>query len=165
MFAMLRLVFTLLICILLVGLVFGWFTFHRLPPDPQSNRVNINVSVDEKKMGSDLHTFEQKVANRIQDINNQPQGNTQSPPSGQRMVAPGLNIGPISVRPIGQGVPSTNGQPRRQPGHLGRFPFNPPASPLDRRTVNPPGRRSSSCRHRDSSSACRWGAPPPGEGR
>jgi len=102
MFGMLRAAFTLLICILAVGFYLGWFSFSQSPPDPQSNKVNINVSVDKKKVGSDLQKFEQNVAKRIQDINNQPQSSTPAPLSGQPLLAPGLSLGPISVQPSGQ---------------------------------------------------------------
>ena len=69
MFGMLRMAFTLLICVLIVGFYLGWFSFTKSAPDPQSNRVNVNVSVDQQKMGADLHRFEQNVAKRIEDIN------------------------------------------------------------------------------------------------
>ena len=77
MFGMLRWRFTLLICILAVGFYLGWFTFNQLPPDPKSNKVNINVSVDKNKVRSDLQKAERNLAKRIGDINNQPQGKAQ----------------------------------------------------------------------------------------
>ena len=115
MFGMLRWAFTLLICVLIVGLYLGWFSLHQSPPDPQTNKVDINVSVDKKKMGSDLRTFEQKVTKEIQDIDSQPRGSGQAPPSGSNPLAPRLNIGPISVQPSGQPAGSPNNQPSGQP--------------------------------------------------
>jgi hypothetical protein len=136
MFSMLRLAFTLLICLLAVGFYLGWFTFHKLPPDPQSNQVDINVTVDKNKVRSDLQTAERNLAKRIQDMNNQPQGNGQ--PAGQP-PAPSLNLGPISVPPSGQRTPSTNGQPTTpsfslgpltvQPSGQPNSPYNQPAGP------------------------------------
>ena len=110
MFGLLRSALTLLICILAVGFYLGWFSFRQSPPDPQSNKVDINVSVDKRKMGTDLQTFEKKVAGEIRDINNQSQGTPQ--PAGRQQAAPGLNFGPISVQPATPAVPSNNGQPR-----------------------------------------------------
>ena len=75
MFSLLRTAMTLLICILAVGFYLGWFSFHRLPPDPQSNKENINVSVDENKLRSDVQKVEQNLSKRFQEMNNQPQGN------------------------------------------------------------------------------------------
>ena len=62
MFGMLRLAMTLLICILVVGFYMGWFSFSRSPSDPQSDKVNINVSVDENKVRSDLQKAEQNLS-------------------------------------------------------------------------------------------------------
>ena len=42
--------------------------------DPQSNKVNINVSVDRSKMGSDLQHLQQKMSKGIQDLNPPPGG-------------------------------------------------------------------------------------------
>jgi hypothetical protein len=111
MFSMARFAFTLLICIVIVGIYLGWVSFHRVPTDPQSNNMDINLSLDKKKMGSDLRKFEQKVAKDIQDIDNQPQGDAKTPSSGKKPVAPGLNLGPISVQPSGQPAEPSNGQP------------------------------------------------------
>ncbi|MGO9114493.1 MAG: hypothetical protein ACLP9L_35195 [Thermoguttaceae bacterium] len=165
MFGMLRLAFTLFICILAVGFYLGWFTFHQLPADPKSNNVDINVSVDKGKMGSDLQTFERKVAKRIQDINNQPQGNTQSPPSGQQPVAPRLSFGPISVQPSGQGMQSTNGQPAAQSWSAGPYSVQPPSQPVGPskgQLMDPPQLRLQT---QDYQFSVPLGPPPPGEGR
>ena len=129
MFGMLRMAMTLLICILAVGFYLGWFSFSRSPPDPQSNKVNINVSVDKKKIRSDLQKAEQNVAKRIQDINNQPQGNAADPPSGQQPAAPGLNFGPISVQPSGQPARSPNGQPAAPGLSFGPISVQPSSQP------------------------------------
>ena len=129
MFGMLRAILTLLIVILIVGFYLGWFSFHRLPADPQSNKVDINVSVDQKKMGSDLHAFEQKVANRIQDINTQPPGKPQAPQPGMQPAAPTFNFGPVSVQPAGQPVPLNNGQPPVPGWSVGPISLQPPSQP------------------------------------
>jgi hypothetical protein len=125
MFSLLRAVFTLLICVLVVGFFLGWFTFSRTAPDPQTNKMNISVSVDKNKMGTDLQRLEQKVSKGIQDFNSQqpganPPGNFtpgNNPPPGQANNVPRLNLGPITVQPSGQsptGPIASPGQPQIQ---------------------------------------------------
>jgi len=136
MFGMLRLAFTLLICLLAVGFYLGWFTFRQLPPDPQSNKVDINVTVDKNKVRSDLQTAERNLAKRIQDINNQPQGTGQTQPSGQPPAAPGLNFGPVTVQPFAPRTPSANGQSAAPSFSLG--PLNIPPSQPDKQPGSSP---------------------------
>jgi hypothetical protein len=110
MFSLLRAAFTLLICVLVVGFFLGWFSFSRSAPDPQTNKVNINLSVDKNKLGSDLQRFEQKVSKGIQDLNAPPPGNNPPgtnpaagyPPASQANTMPRLSIGPLTVQPSGQ---------------------------------------------------------------
>ena len=165
MFGLLRSALTLLICILAVGVYLGWFSFHQSPPDPQSNKVNINVSVDKQKMGSDLQTFEKKVAKQIQDINNQPQGNAQAPPSGQQTMTPGLNFGPIVLQPSGQPATPTNGLPAPSGWSLGPFsvrPSSPPMGPPSGQPAVPP---QVPLQTQDYQFTVPLGTPPPGDGR
>ena len=161
MFGMLRMAFTLLICILIVGFYLGWFSFSRSPADPQSNKVNVNVSVDKNKVGSDLQKFEQNVAKRIQSINNQPQSNATAPPSGQQLVAPGLNLGPISVQPIGQPVGPPSGQPEGPAWSVGPISVQPAGPP----SGQPEGQPQIRLQTQDYQFSVPLGAPPPGEGR
>ena len=118
MFSLLRAAFTLLICVLVAGFFLGWFTFNRSAPDPQTNKVNINVSLDKNKVGSDLQRLEQKVSKGIQDFSapqpgsnppgNNPPGNYPPgtygypPPAGQTNIMPRLSFGPLTVQPSGQ---------------------------------------------------------------
>ncbi len=109
MFGLLRLAMTLLICILAIGFYLGWFSFSKAPPDPRSNKVNINVSVDENKVRSDLQNAERNLSQRIQEINTQPKGSGNLLPSGQQPTVPRLNFGPISVQPSGpSGAPAND---------------------------------------------------------
>jgi hypothetical protein len=135
MFGLLRLAFTLLICLLIVGLYLGWFSFTKAAPDPQTNKVNINVSVDKKKMGSDLKTFEQNVSKRIQDMN-PPSPNGTAPPSGQLPLAPGLNLGPVSVEPSNPLPQATSAQSTSSGWSVGPFSLQ-PASPSPPTTNGP----------------------------
>jgi hypothetical protein len=165
MFGMLRMAFTLLICILVVGFYLGWFSFHRLPPDPQSNKVDINVSVDQNKLRSDLQTAEQNLAKRIQNINNQPQGNGVAPPPGRQPAAPGLNFGPISVRPSGQPGQSTTGQPAAPALSIGPFSVQPPSQPAGPPNVQPAGSPQIRVQTQDYQFTVPLGPPPTGDGR
>lgn len=109
MFSLLRAAFTLLAGVLVVGYFLGWFTFSRSAADPQTNKVNINVSVDKSKVGSDLQRLEQKVSKGIQGLQSpsgtNPPGtnptNLYSPP-GQSNNVPRLSFGPLTVQPSGQ---------------------------------------------------------------
>jgi hypothetical protein len=161
MFGMLRMAFTLLICILAVGFYLGWFSFTKAPPDPQSDKVNINVSVDKQKMGADLQTFEQKMANRIQQFNNQPQPNGQPAPLGQQSTAPKLNFGPISVQPSGQPGQTTSGPTSSSGWSVGPFSVQPTAPA----TSQPGGLPQLKLETQDYQFNVPLGAPPPGEGR
>jgi hypothetical protein len=156
MFNMLRAAFTLLICVLIVGLYLGWFSFKESAPDPQSNDVNVNVSVNKQKIGNDLQKLEQNVAKRIQDMNNQPQGSGAAVPAGRQPPAPGLSFPPITVQPSGFNTPPNDGQlgpqnwpvgPAQAPGPPGGQPNGQPAGPPSFQFTVP------------------LGAPPPGEGR
>ena len=108
----------------MAGYFLGWFTLSRAAPDPQTNKLNLNVSVDKNKVGSDLQRLEQKVSKGIQDVN-APQGGTNppgnnppggyppgtyppgnyplgNPPAGQANNVPRLSFGPLTVQPSGQ---------------------------------------------------------------
>jgi hypothetical protein len=135
MFGMLRTAFTLLICLLIVGFYLGWFSFTKSAPDPKSDNLNVNVSVDKQKMGADLQKLEQNVAKRIQDINSQPQGSA-APPAVRQPLAPSLNLGPITVQPNlpGQFSGQTPGPPVAPP-QTPDYQFTVPLG------VPPPGQR------------------------
>jgi len=165
MFGLLRAAFTLLICVLIVGLYLGWFSFSQSAPDPQSNKVNVNVSVDKRKMGADLQRLEQKVAKEIHDINGQPQGNNPAPPAGQQPVAPGLSLGPISVQPNGQALQPANGQPAAPGWSVGPFSVQPPSQPIVPPNTPPAGQPQLRLQTPDYQFTVPLAVPPPGEGR
>ncbi len=164
MFGLLRAAFTLLICIVLVGFFLGWFTFSRPAADPQSNKVNINVSLDKTKIGSDLQRFEQNVHNGIQDFQNPPPGGNPPPQQqqpGQPLGAPPrFSLGPI-LTPGGQ----TSGQQSAVPSlSLGPITIQPSASPTSPAAplYPPPSLQSQTPNYQFSVPL----APPPlGEGR
>lgn len=71
MFSMIRGVLFLLLCLVGIGLYRGWFSLTSASPDPQTNRVNISLSLDKSKITADVDKAEQrileKVAQRLQD--------------------------------------------------------------------------------------------------
>jgi hypothetical protein len=56
-----KLLIVLLICVVAIGFYRGWFSVSRSHPNPEDNKVNVNVSVDKAKMKSDVKEAEQKV--------------------------------------------------------------------------------------------------------
>jgi hypothetical protein len=157
MFGLLRAAFTLLICVLVVGFFLGWFTFSRSAPDPQSNKVNINVSVDKTKVGSDLQSLEQKVSKGIQDFNSQPPA--PAAPNGQASSPPRLSLGPLTLQPSGQ--PDT--QPNNPQSGI-------PSLSLGPLTLQPSGQAPAAqpqlrLQTPDYQFTLPLSSPPPGEGR
>ena len=68
MFSLIRWLSALLLCLIVIGLFRGWFTFSRADGDPTSEQVN--VSVDTGKVKADAQKAGQlaeKVAQRIKD--------------------------------------------------------------------------------------------------
>lgn len=164
MFGLLRAVFTLLICVLVAGFFLGWFKFSRAPADPRSNDVNINVSVDKTKMGSDLQNLEHKVSKGIQDFNNQPPGT--NPPAPQANNVPRLSLGPIVLQPSGQPGNQPSGQQYSPPGlSLGPITLEPAkgATPWTQAPPSPPPQLQ--LQTPDNQFTLPLSAPPPGEGR
>ena len=51
-----------------VGLYLGWFSVTRSKPDAESDKTNINVSVDKAKMKSDIKKARGKVRERVRGI-------------------------------------------------------------------------------------------------
>jgi hypothetical protein len=157
MFGMLRAAFTLLICLLIVGFYLGWFSFTKSAPDPKSDKLNVNVSVDKQKMGNDLKKLGQNVVQRIEDINSQPQGSAARPTAPNSGAAPGLNIGPITVQPS-----NSPGQANQPAWSVGPFSVQAPSSPA----APPNGQPGSMAPIPEFQFSVPLGAPPPpGEGR
>jgi hypothetical protein len=76
MFSLIRNLILLALCLVVVGIFCGWFTFSGPRPNPAGGgRVDINVSVDPHKIDTDVQRAEQKVSRQWQDFENaqQPQ--------------------------------------------------------------------------------------------
>jgi hypothetical protein len=54
--------FVLLLCTVAVGFYRGWFTLSSGSSDAGSNKVNVNLSLDQGKMQEDAETVKDKVA-------------------------------------------------------------------------------------------------------
>ncbi len=70
MFSLIRWLFGLLLCLVLIGLFRGWFSFSSVGGDPTNEQVNVNVSVDTAKVKTDAQKAGQlaeKVARRIKE--------------------------------------------------------------------------------------------------
>ncbi len=67
MFSMVRWLLAVLLCLLVVGLFRGWFSFSNPGRDPDQNQINVNVSVDRDKVRTDAQQFTEKVAERIKE--------------------------------------------------------------------------------------------------
>ena len=62
MFSFIQKLLFLAICLVVIGIYRGWFTFSSPSPDPAGGRVDINVSVNARKVDADAQKAEQKVA-------------------------------------------------------------------------------------------------------
>lgn len=62
MFSLFRFLFVVLLCVVGVGLYRGWFSFSSAGRDPQDQHVDIRVSVDTNKLGSDAAKVKQRLA-------------------------------------------------------------------------------------------------------
>jgi hypothetical protein len=57
--------FVLLICVVAVGFYRGWFTLSSPSPDTGSNKVNVNLTVDQGKMQEDAETVKKKTTELV----------------------------------------------------------------------------------------------------
>jgi hypothetical protein len=66
---LLRLLFVVVVCFVVVGFWQGWFTLSRSPdPDTSSHKVNLNVSVDKDKMKADVQRAEEKIKEKAKTL-------------------------------------------------------------------------------------------------
>jgi hypothetical protein len=55
----------LLICVIAVGFYRGWFTLSSPSPDTGSNKVNVNLTVDQGKMQEDAQAVKKEAAELV----------------------------------------------------------------------------------------------------
>jgi hypothetical protein len=66
--SLIKLLFVLVICFVGIGIYQGWFNWSSPNSDPDSNKVNVNVSMDKDKMKSDIKKAEGKVKEEIKKL-------------------------------------------------------------------------------------------------
>jgi hypothetical protein len=57
-----------LVCLIGIGFYLGWFSLSNSSPNPEGDKVNFNLSVDKKKMKSDIKKVEGKVVEEIKEL-------------------------------------------------------------------------------------------------
>ena len=70
MFSLIRKLIFLAICLVAIGVYRGWFTFSGPSRDPAGDRVDINVSVDPRRVDADAQKVERKVTRQWQEFEN-----------------------------------------------------------------------------------------------
>ncbi len=70
MFSLIRKLILLALCLVAIGIYRGWFTFSSPSRDPAGDRVNINVSVDPRRVDADAQKVEQKITRQWQEFEN-----------------------------------------------------------------------------------------------
>ena len=63
-----KLLIVLLICFAGIGLYRGWFSFSGPNPEPDGSKVSVKMSVDKKKIGSDVQKVEKKVKEEVRTL-------------------------------------------------------------------------------------------------
>ena len=84
MFSLIRGLLFLLVCAVAIGLFRGWFSFSDPVRDAANDKVNISLSVDAKKVGSDIQKVKQKIADRVAQRAKTVEGDTTAPASAPR---------------------------------------------------------------------------------
>jgi hypothetical protein len=75
---LIRLAVVLLICLIGIGIYRGWFSLSSSTPDPQGNKVNVNVSVDKGKMKADVKKAKEKVKEEIRELEGKVKANEEA---------------------------------------------------------------------------------------
>jgi hypothetical protein len=70
MFSSIWKLIVLAICLVGIGIYRGWFTFSNPTRDPAADSVNINVSVNSRKIDADAQKVEQRVSRQWQEFEN-----------------------------------------------------------------------------------------------
>lgn len=63
--SLIKLAAVLLVLLVGIGFYLGWFSLTRSNPEPEGEKVNVNLSVDKAKMKSDIKKAEGKVEEKI----------------------------------------------------------------------------------------------------
>jgi hypothetical protein len=69
MFRLVRWLSMLLFCLAGIGFCLGWFTLSSSPnPDTDSNKVNVDISVDKAKLKSDVKKAREKIKEEVKEL-------------------------------------------------------------------------------------------------
>jgi hypothetical protein len=60
--------FVLLLCVVAVGFYRGWFTLSSPSPDTGSNKVNVNLTVDQGKMQEDAESVKKEATELVSKV-------------------------------------------------------------------------------------------------
>ena len=66
--SLIKVLVVLLICLVGLGFYRGWFTLSTRDHDVNDNKVNVNMSVDEGKMKSDVKKAKEKVKEEFREL-------------------------------------------------------------------------------------------------
>lgn len=66
--SLIKLLAVLLICLMIIGYFRGWFSVSRSVPAPESDTVNVTMSVDKGKIRSDVKEAKKKVKEEIKEL-------------------------------------------------------------------------------------------------
>lgn len=86
-----RLLAVFAVCFLGIGFHQGWFSLSRSEAEPNSGKMNVNLSVDKVKMKSDLQKAEQRIEKRIEQFENREK--TEKDQKAQKAASPENSIG------------------------------------------------------------------------
>jgi hypothetical protein len=67
---LLRILAVFVVCFVGIGFCLGWFSLSRSQAEPNSDKVNVNLSVDRVKMKTDIKKAEDRVEKRIEQFEN-----------------------------------------------------------------------------------------------
>jgi len=70
MFSFIWKLIVLAICLVGIGIYRGWFTFSSPTRDPAGDRVDINVSVNPRRIDADAGKVERQVSRQWQEFEN-----------------------------------------------------------------------------------------------
>jgi hypothetical protein len=71
--------FVLLVCVIAFGFYRGWFTLSSRGPGAESNKVNVNLTVDKGKMQEDAETVKIKATELTSTVTGQAKGSGDQP--------------------------------------------------------------------------------------
>ena len=76
MYYFIRFLAVFVLCFVGIGFHQGWFSLSRSVAEPNTGKVNVNLSVDRVKMKSDLKKAEERVEKRIEQFENRKKSDT-----------------------------------------------------------------------------------------